>query len=246
MILCDCAAPVTTDDVVVIGWVNSNAINLPGVANFGLIADLNITETCLSTLFFWSQGVAIDLSSDADRAYANAFLVKNSGNAEPPNSSINPTAIQLGGDFRLFNRFQVRFSVSNAQITNPQYQQFVSQVGSTPNPCTRLLPSVSGEAHPFNGSRGVIFGARIYQLNEGRIGGTGQAVNGTINGRTTPWIWSVIKFDRSGFPDASDVAIFPTYYVYKNGRLIQTFPQHPLSEFILNDETYQRFPRGIQ
>jgi hypothetical protein len=242
-----CAAPFTTDDVVVIGWVNSNAIDLPSGANLGLVVDLNVTETCLATLFFWSQGVAVDLFSNADRAYANAFLVKNSGNAEPPNSSINPTAIQLGGDFRLFNRFKVQFSVFNGQITNPQYLQSVSQVGSTPNPCNRLLPSPSGQVHPFNGAGGVVFGRTVYQLTEGRIGSTGQDVSRTINGRTVPWIWSVIKFNALGEIITSDNAIyFPTYYVYKNGQLIQIYPQSPLSIFVQKDESWQRYPWEIQ
>lgn len=241
-----CPSQMTTDDVVVIAWVNANAIDLPSRASLTLIGALNLTETCVPLVASWALGATEGLGSDADRAYANAFLVKNSGNAEPPNSSINPIAIQLGGDFRLFNRFQVRFSVSNGLITDPQYIQFVSQVGSTPNPCTRFLPSLSGEAHPSNGASGVVFGRTVYQLTEGRIGSAGQAVSETINGRKVPWIWSVIKFDKSGFPDATDHAVFPTYYVYKNGQLIQIFPQGALSTFVLKDDTYQRQPWEIQ
>jgi hypothetical protein len=68
--------------------------------------------------------------------------------------------------------------------------------------------------------------ATQYRTTEGRIGPTGQAINRTINGGTTPWIWSVIEFDSSGnLIVPIDHAMFPTYSIYWNGNLVQTCPQ---------------------
>jgi hypothetical protein len=238
-----CLAPGTTADVVVIAWVNPNAIDLPDGANSALRGALN-SPLCSGLVLQWVAQAPDLLYSDADRAYANAFLVKYSGNAEPP-ASINPDTILAGGNFRLFNRFKVQFSVSNGVITNPWYLQSVSSVGSTPDPCG-LLPSLPGDAHPSNGAGVTASGTSAYQLTEGRVGLGGRLVNLTINGRTTPWIWSVIRFNASGFLDATDAALFPTYYVYRNGQRIQTLSQTTLSIFIQKDETYQRLPWEIR
>jgi len=242
-----CAVPpVTTDDVVVIGWVDGNTITLPQDASFELKVALNTsTATCLEQVGSWALGFPVNLSSDSDRAYANAFLLKNSANKKPPNP-INPSMVLSNGDFRLFNRLQVQFTVSNGQISNPQYLQSVSAVGSTPNPCNRLFPYLAGEVHLWNGDKAVIFGRTVYQLNEGRIGSTGQDVSRTINRRTVPWIWNVIKFDRNGVINILDNSQFPTYSVYKNGQLLYSFPQIALPSFILKDETWQRYPWQIQ
>ena len=98
----------------------------------------------------------------------------------------------------------------------------------------------------WNGDKAVIFGRTVYQLNEGRIGSTGQDVSRTINRRTVPWIWNVIKFDRNGVMNILDNSQFPTYSVYKNGQLLYSFPQIALPSFILKDETWQRYPWQIQ
>lgn len=115
-----------------------------------------------------------------------------------------------------------------------------------PTPAAGLLPSVAADAHQSNGANGVTASGNIYLLSEGRVGSTGQVVNQTINGRTTPWIWTVIKFNALGFLNASDSPTFPAYYVYKNGQLIQTFSQGTLKSFVKHDETYQRLPGEIQ
>lgn len=241
-----CPAPLITDDVVVVAWVNSNAISLPSGANLDLIGALNGTaETCSLLVGTWFLGQALFLNTDTDRAYANAFLLKNSGNSEPP-TVINPAVIQFGGDYRLFSRFQVQFSVSNGQITNLHYLQNVSTVGSTPNPCGRLLPSSPGEANTWNGDVGTVFGTRVYQLTEGRIGTTGQKVNKTINKRTAPWIWTVTEFNSHGVIDTSDNATFPTYSIYTNGQLAHTFTQSDLQLFVQKNDTWQRYPWEIR
>ena len=83
-------------------------------------------------------------------------------------------------------------------------------------------------------------GVLVLLAAQGRLGSLGQRVNTTINGRSTPWIWSVIHFDASGNLRPLDHAIFPTYYVYKDGDLIATFPQSAPATFIALDATYQR------
>ena len=99
-----------------------------------------------------------------------------------------------------------------------------------------------------NGSIGVTSsGTGVYQLAEGPLGSAGQAVSMAINGRTTPWIWSVIRFDGSGNLSPLDHAIFPTYFVYINGvrSIPLTFTQSAPVPFILLNDTYQRLPYQI-
>jgi hypothetical protein len=239
-----CTSTITTDDMVVIAWVDGSKIALPDDANIGLRANLNIPFLCSSLLLDWVSRIPSFLYTDADRAYANGFLLKNSGNGDP-GQTINPDTVRSRGDFRLFNRFRATFSVSNGQITNPSYLQSVSQIGSTPDPCG-IFPAAGADAHDSNGAKGVTTsGASVYQLTEGRLGWAGRQINLTINGRTTPWIWSVIKFNASGSP-SMDIAIFPTYSVYRNGQLFGAPYSQLLLTFIQKDETYQRLPGEIQ
>src|SRR5258708_40198728 len=129
----------------------------------------------------------------------------------------------------------------NGQVTGvTKFLKAVGVAGSTPNPCLRLLPSSASESHVDNGARGVTRdGAGVFQLAEGRVGILGQAASETLNGRTVPWIWSVIKFDASGndvriFSIGSRLnrQIFPTYSVYEDGVIVATFTQGDLETFI--------------
>ena len=236
---------VTTADIVMIGWVDGSGITLPSGASFLLRIDLNTPLICNATLGSWLLGIPVDLFGPAEVNYANAFLLKNSANSQPP-STINPDAQLAAGDFRLFNRLQASYSTSNGTISNFSAIHSNAVVGTTPDPCG-LIGNLAGEAHPANGSNGVTSsGTGVYQLAEGRLGPKGQAVNKTINGTTTPWIWSVIRFDASGNPDTSDHSIFPTFYVYQDGSLIATYPQSAPSAFIVLGDTYQRLPSQIQ
>ncbi|HYX51967.1 MAG TPA: hypothetical protein VE783_00845, partial [Candidatus Limnocylindrales bacterium] len=235
---------VTTADIVVIGWVNSSVISLPSGASFLLRIDINTPLVCSALLLDWLVGIPTDLFSQSEVDYANAYLLIHSGNSQPP-STINPDTQLAGGDFRLFNRLQATYSTSNGTISNFSAIHSVAQVGTTPDPCG-LLPNASGQAHPSNGSNGVTTsGTGVYQLAEGRLGTAGQRINKTLNGTTTPWIWSVIRFDASGTPDTSDHSIFPTFYVYQDGSLIANYPQSAPSAFIPLQDTYQRLPSQI-
>jgi len=236
---------VTTADIVVIGWVNASAITLPSGASFLLRIDINTFPFCSALLLDWFVGIPTDLFGQAEVDYANAFLLKGSGNSPPP-STINPDAQLAAGDFRLFNRLQASYTSTNGSVSNFSAIHSNAVVGTTPDPCG-VVGNASGQNHPSNGSNGVTSsGTGVYQLAEGRLGTAGQRVNKTINGTTTPWIWSVIRFDASGNPDTSDHSIFPTFYVYQDGSLIRTYLQSAPSAFIPLGDTYQRLPSQIQ
>jgi len=225
-------------EVTVIAWVDGKApdlVTFPSGANSALMNNLNgSTTACAFELFEWSVlQVRADINTSADVAYANAWLVGHSANAAPP-SLITPSVQRSAGNYRLFNDFG-KGSVS-------------PNVGSTPDPCnTGLVPNMvlAGQASPYMGASGTSPSGEVYQLAEGRIGTLGQSGSETINGRTVPWIWSVIEFDSSGKPTTSNHAMFPTYSVYTNGALTNTYPQCSVQSFVANDETYQLIPSQI-
>jgi hypothetical protein len=229
------AGPVVT----VIGWVNANASDITTSVNNGpstAALKNNLTGgyvLCSFQLFRWSIGLATNLATAQDATYANAWLLNHSGNSAPP-TSISVGAQFSAGDYRLFNSFGGSGSTYYG-------------AGKTIFPCTTggsfwdAAPQASG----YMGATGSVNGKQ-YQLAEGRLGNKGQAINQTINGRTTPWIWSVDELDSSGNPTTSDHSMFPTFSIYVNGALQQTIPQSAASSFILNDATYQRTPSQIQ
>jgi hypothetical protein len=240
----DSTITIATPDVVVVSWVDSSAITLPSGASFLLKIDLNTPLICSALLLDWVVGIPTDLFGSAEVDYANAFLLIHSGNNRPPDT-IDPDSTLAAGDFRLFNRFQASFSQQGGSISNLRVLKSSAVVGTTPDPCG-LVPNASGEAHPSNGANGVTSsGSGVFQLAEGRLGSLGQRVNQTINGRTTPWIWSVIRFDGFGALSPVDHSIFPTHFVYKDGSLTATFPQSAPATFILKDATYQRLPSEV-
>lgn len=230
-------------DIVVVAWVDAGPAEaarqaLEGSAGWYLKLDLH-SIMCNPTLGLWTLGVPIDLLNDNDRRYANAFLLANSGNARPP-QNISPEAVQAGGDYRLFGRYQVAIE----DIAGPVVEtiQQASQVGITPNPCG-WGPNGSPDIHPDNGRNGLT-GSRTAAANltSGRLGSEGQSANQTINGHSTPWIWNVIRFnlDAQLDPASIDRAIFPTYTLYEDGQQINNFPQANHEQFIALDDTYQR------
>jgi PKD repeat protein len=256
---------VATKDVVVIGWVDPDPINLDALApgaNLLLRIDLNTPIACSLLLSDWATGFRTDISSEGDRIYANAFLLKNSPNQRPP-ATINPDAVESAGDFRLFNRFRVQFG--DGGVTDFEILSTSSALaGKTPDPCTGLvLPVLSSpETHNANGANGLsTSGNRVFQLAQGRVGTIGQAADLTLNdcdeflgfctnilsdvGKTTPWIWSVIGFDAQGNRGSIDHQIFPTYFVYEDNVLVEQVPQAPDQVFIALDETSQRKPSEI-
>jgi hypothetical protein len=55
----------------------------------------------------------------------------------------------------------------------------------------------------------------------------------------------VIRFDAGGDLLPLDHQIFPTYYAYVNGMLVQQFPQDDLETFLSLDSTSQRLVHEI-
>jgi hypothetical protein len=235
-------APTSSPEVTVIAWVNGNAPDLnplPTGENSTLQGNLSSSpSSCGFEVFEWSVlGIAANIVTAADSAYANAWLVKNSANTAPP-STITPSAQLSGGNYRLINDWGNGKGFYN--------------VGITPDPCGTSVPQSilnwigNGQPSQYMGSSGTSPSGEVYQLSEGRIGTLGQRGSQTINGgRTVPWIWSVIEFNSAGAPTYSNVGMFPTYSVYVSGTLVATYPQSTVAAFILNNSTYQRTPSQI-
>jgi hypothetical protein len=228
----------TYTEVTIVAWLNASAVVLPTGENSILQGDLKSPGSCAIDVGSWALGGTKDLILPADWPYASAYLVQNSGNSAPP-ITINPFAYYQGGNFRMFNDYG-----------NPSGN--ISVIGITPDPCgTGIISNwlQAGQASPYNGATGTSPSGMKYLLNEGRVGAVGQAVNQTLNGVSTPWIWSVIEFSPSGVPTYSKPglfpAVFPTYSVYINGVLSNTYPQISAGTFATYSQSYQFTPSQI-
>jgi hypothetical protein len=174
-------------------------------------------------------GYAADIYSQADRNYANTFLVAHSANSDPGLSLPNIQAVYNAGNYRLFNDWGNSKGGTN--------------VGITPDPCNFLGKTINGwvgagQPSQYEGASGTSSSGKVYQIAEGRIGTRGQKGSQTINaGRSVPWIWSVIEFDSAGNPYVSDISTFPTFSVYRNGQRTNVYPQGAVAAFITNAPT---------
>ena len=246
---------VLTDDVTVVGWIDGANISLPAGANPDLVSQLNTPSQCGPLVGSWAAAglggpltpVRVSVTSNIDRQYADAYLNKSSFNLPPPQTIPDPSGLWnvSDEDFRVYNRFRTYYEVSPVGgIAWPTFQNLLESVvinGPTPDPCRNVGP-VASEAGLHNGLKGSSTGQRwVYQVAEARIGSVGQAVNtylnrpmqsGIANYRSvTPFIWSSIQFNQDGslqpfFPQIN-IQMFPTYYVYRNGVLVQKFDQDP-------------------
>jgi hypothetical protein len=92
---------------------------------------------------------------------------------------------------------------------------------------------MAGDAHQDNGKKGITHSA-AFQLGAGRLGKTGRTVFGTVNlsaPDSVPWIWSLINVEGDGSLRVKN-QIFPTYFVYEDGKLVQTVPQETFERFV--------------
>jgi hypothetical protein len=158
--------------------------------------------------------------------------------------------------YRIYNRFEAAYQLSGpgGSIQSPiQPLHFTTNPGLTLEPCSGLqnqLFSPVGELHTgYDGTFAVTTnGNLVYRLNEGRVGPLGQAGNAYVNKRpnfgsslaplyanytqATPYVWSVIQFDRTGklqplvagsdsdLPQSTnnDVSVYSTFVIYKGGQ----------------------------
>lgn len=251
-------------DITVVGWVNRDLVPEPDTTNVNISLQLQLKDpaSCLLLLDAWAAGERDSVSTEEERRYVNAILLRESNNSAPPKPSINPDSVASDGDYRLFNRAKVEFSLKDGKIFGAP--RFVAVdlpiVGKTPEPCTFLAVRVVAKAHDDNGKRNKTPAeTSIFQINEGRLGDDGLAVDRTINacnqqhcqeilsGPTTPWIWNVIKFDLNGnFIQPLDRQIFPSYTIYVDKQFASEIPQSDAETFISLDQTSQRVLSDIQ
>jgi hypothetical protein len=253
-----------TNNITVIGWVDKTAITIPPTnsVNPTLVSNLNDSFIqCPLTLNSLRTGDRSIITSDIDRQYANALLLTNSSNDTSPD---NLTASVLkGGNFRAYNETQAAIYTKDSQISNVNFANPTPALGHTPDACHSpvitafnfILNFEKPEAHPDNGKNGVTpSGLKVFQIAEGRVGPGGQAVNMTLNSCTstdpqsghcnapvppvTPYIWSVPLLDLQN-QYTVNTQIFPTYYVYENGKIVKKIPQSALEDFIKLNATSQ-------
>jgi hypothetical protein len=108
-------APISAPEVTVIAWVNANAVTLSGGANATLVNNLTPGNfSCVTQIGQFVFHIDKNLTNQTDRDYANAWLVKNSGNPEPP-PSINAQDQLNAGNFRALQRLGRRFDITHRQ-----------------------------------------------------------------------------------------------------------------------------------
>ncbi len=243
------ADSIVTKDVIVVGWVDGQAQQIDEVGvSPGLIGSLNSAFGCVTTLLQWSQGVPVYVldsrtgeRSEPNRRYANAWLIRNSGNPTPVAELTGPAVDAFTSNkknYRLFARFLIEMCVLNGQlIAFPTILKRQALVGDTPEPCSgRQFYGADGEYAPDNDSFSPQDSVRTGLLNRGRIGEKGQAANATINRRTTPYVWSKIIFSAlkaDGSYDDVPRELFPTYSIYVDGKKVPPdFKQSDVELFI--------------
>jgi hypothetical protein len=170
-------------------------------------------------------------NKEADSLYAQGMFLKSSANAEPP-QSLTEDYIRKG-DYRLINDFQVVLDPVLASRVPHQ----TARVGKTPLPCglaseTMLSEGIkawAGEAdeHPAMHGRRLCSPRldSVMQISQGRLGKTGRniqrllTVNKNSAAPVTPWIWAAIEINKAGKLLPLRKQVFPTYYVYINGKM---------------------------
>jgi Glucodextranase, domain B/Carboxypeptidase regulatory-like domain len=272
----DVEVGVRSDDTIVVGWINPAGVTIPGGASpavTGLLTPPPVPSSLKCNLF------VLDLSENftspnfitltpADRSYVLNWLFKFAGNTDP-------STVIAGGDFRnsatsftddnkvstfladptnfkLFNRFQVKFRVSGGTFNgSPTVLRQQTGIGTTHNPCGTVLGFLGlfpGQSGPANGPPQVTSPGndRVSLINDGSPDSGAIRAFDTLTGKDLPagttavfWenIGTRIGFTASGGPTASVVVQpYPTYYEYHNGTLVKTTPQAatPLGNFLTN------------
>jgi hypothetical protein len=251
---------VRTDDVIVIGWINAQAIPLSTVGVDTTFILPTLTPTGSSSVPFCSQYVGLLTQGDAapngislvgqanpNKLYVLDWLFKFAGNVDP--STI------ISGDFRdptdqhmdeakfsafvnsfttykLINRYQVRYLTSDGTFNqSPVQLQRLAAIGWTIEPCGSGIALI-GQGGANNGFLGSQPGS-VWHINDGSPDASGVLSFNTLMGNavpTNPLYWenigSRIRFRANADTQGEiDAQVFPTYHVYRNGRLVNTVHQ---------------------
>jgi len=238
--------PAPSAEITIVAWINGNAITLPSGASLALQAVFPPPSlggpwslatpgyaACVAELAaLTSNSLGVVSNTASDKAYANAWLLKYSGNQDPGKTIIPSTFTSFSFQYRLFADYSPGRGIQTASI------------GYTPDPCGTPLAYVQGDAYPQNGQTGTSLFGDQFLLAETRVGSEGQKGWKTLNnGEEIPWVWSVIEFAPNGNPDygriqnaspitpTTNYQIFPTYSVYVNGTLTYKTTQGTLGAF---------------
>src|SRR5207249_11901865 len=92
--------------------------------------------------------------TDAERQYANGFLIKYSAsyypNGAPPQTISSSDDLKTGGDFRVYQRLQAYYEINPvANTINPSSVRYLHKGtinGLTPEPCTWIRFKAMSEA----------------------------------------------------------------------------------------------------
>ena len=160
-------------------------------------------------------------------------------------------------NFKLFNRFQVKYRVLNGNFNGPPIVLSVNsvpKVGQTPNPCHSFnLPAfnVSGQegfANSTSANGPLVATAAISQINDGSPDMIGVAELNTLLGKSVNskryWenIGSRITFSvDAGTKPAIYRQPFPTYLLFQNGAYRNLFAQ---ADFPQTNFNTNPFPSG--
>ncbi len=249
-------APMPQVEISVVAWINGDVIKLPPGESSQLKAafpetgpSLSSYAPCISTVASLTVGsLGYVTATAADKAYANAWLLKYTGNRNPGPSIIPSNFTSFNYQYRLFADYSPSQGISRTSI------------GYTPEPCGTPGIYALGAMYPENGQTGTSLLGLQYLLAETRVGTAGQLGWITLNGEEIPWVWSVIEFDQNGLParyqNTSPVVcggaypsvnyqIFPTYSVYLTlpGARIGTFITS-LGELPGSVTTFTNLPPG--
>jgi hypothetical protein len=262
---------VLTNDVTVVGFIDGSVITLPSGASSALVNALASNGlSCAATIESWvGAGLGIlppvpPVTSSVDQSYADAFLNSRTSNPYPPSIFINDSKaadfVASPALYRAYDRFKAYYESTPDGIWQASvvYLRRDVSLGMTPEPCLGQVVALGSQAASANNTRASSSGL-AYQLVEGRIGTYGQEANTYLNhpedigfpsySLATPYIWAAVEFDSNGnlVPFAqgtsqNNLQIFPTYWIYQFGSLVQSTTQAALGQFIPLDSTSSFVP----
>lgn len=255
---------IRTDDVILIGWIDSDGVPLSGAAEW--IKEILPREgppvrsalDCNWFIFKISEGsTSIDDNNLTllDREYILNWMFKYAPNP-------NPFTVIPGGDFRegdrisydkvsqfadsvtyykLWNHFQIKFRADDRGFKEPPtVLRAEVRIGHTKNPCGTL----AGFLDIFPGQAGPADGLRFSDYHHASLINDGSPDAGAVSAfnvlmskdlprRFPPVFWedigSKIEFWFDGGTSPVIVAQpYPTYFEYRNGRLVNQVPQAPV------------------